>query len=37
MKKIFVLAAGFRERDIPLDVIVQDWLWWGKYGYSASA
>ena len=28
-------AAGFKERDIPLDVIVQDWQWWGKYGWNA--
>lgn len=23
----------FRERQIPLDVIVQDWQYWGKYGW----
>ncbi|MCQ2175921.1 MAG: DUF4968 domain-containing protein [Bacteroidales bacterium] len=28
-------AAGFKEREIPLDVIVQDWQWWGKYGWNA--
>ena len=28
-------AAGFLERGIPLDVIVQDWQWWGKYGWNA--
>ena len=28
-------AAGFKERNIPLDVIVQDWQWWGKYGWNA--
>ncbi|MCQ2186936.1 MAG: DUF4968 domain-containing protein [Bacteroidales bacterium] len=28
-------AAGFRQRGIPLDVIVQDWQWWGKYGWNA--
>lgn len=28
-------AAGFKTRDIPLDVIVQDWQWWGKYGWNA--
>ena len=32
---ILTNAAGFRERDIPLDVIVQDWQWWGKYGWNA--
>lgn len=26
---------GFLDRHIPLDVIVQDWLWWGKYGWNA--
>lgn len=26
---------GFLDRDIPLDVIVQDWQWWGKYGWNA--
>ena len=28
-------AEGFRRRGIPLDVIVQDWQWWGKYGWNA--
>ena len=28
-------AAGFKDRGIPLDVIVQDWQWWGKYGWNA--
>ena len=28
-------AAGFKQRGIPLDVIVQDWQWWGKYGWNA--
>ena len=23
----------FRKRDIPMDVIVQDWQYWGKYGW----
>lgn len=32
---ILANAARFRERDIPLDVIVQDWQWWGKYGWNA--
>ena len=26
---------GFQENDIPLSVIVQDWQWWGKYGWNA--
>ena len=28
-------AEGFKSRNIPLDVIVQDWQWWGKYGWNA--
>ena len=28
-------AAEFKRRGIPLDVIVQDWQWWGKYGWNA--
>jgi alpha-D-xyloside xylohydrolase len=28
-------AAGFRQRNIPVDVIVQDWQYWGKYGWNA--
>ena len=28
-------ADGFKQRGIPLDVIVQDWQWWGKYGWNA--
>jgi alpha-D-xyloside xylohydrolase len=25
----------FRERQIPMDAVVQDWQYWGKYGWSA--
>jgi alpha-D-xyloside xylohydrolase len=28
-------ASGFRQRKIPVDVIVQDWQYWGKYGWNA--
>lgn len=28
-------ASEFKTRGIPLDVIVQDWQWWGKYGWNA--
>lgn len=28
-------ARQFRESNIPVDVIVQDWQWWGKYGWNA--
>jgi len=34
-EEILANAAGFKERNIPLDVIVQDWQWWGKYGWNA--
>lgn len=27
-------AKGFRDRGIPLDVIVQDWQYWGRYGWN---
>ncbi len=28
-------AREFRRRGIPVDVIVQDWQWWGKHGWNA--
>ncbi len=28
-------AAEFRRRRLPVDVIVQDWQYWGKYGWNA--
>lgn len=28
-------AREFRKRKLPVDVIVQDWQWWGKYGWNA--
>ena len=28
-------AAGFRQRHIPVDVMVQDWQYWGKFGWNA--
>ena len=28
-------AASFRQRKLPIDVIVQDWQYWGKYGWNA--
>lgn len=30
-------ASKFRERGIPVDVIVQDWQYWGKLGWNAMA
>lgn len=34
-REIIDLAKDFRSRDIPIDVIVQDWQYWGKYGWSS--
>lgn len=34
-REIMDLARDFRSRDIPIDVIVQDWQYWGKYGWSS--
>ena len=34
-QQILDTAAEFRERKIPVDVIVQDWQYWGKYGWNA--
>jgi len=28
-------AEGFRSRQIPVDLIVQDWQYWGKWGWGA--
>ena len=28
-------AAGFKSRGLPLDVIVQDWQWWGDTGWNS--
>lgn len=28
-------ASIHREKNLPMDVIVQDWQWWGKYGWNA--
>lgn len=28
-------ARIFREKHMPIDIIVQDWQWWGKYGWNA--
>ncbi|KAA6311409.1 Alpha-xylosidase BoGH31A, partial [termite gut metagenome] len=34
-EELLSVARKFRERKLPLDVIVQDWLYWGKYGWNA--
>lgn len=33
--ELLATAAKFREREIPVDVIVQDWQYWGKNGWNA--
>jgi alpha-D-xyloside xylohydrolase len=33
--EILANAREFRARKIPMDVIVQDWQYWGKYGWNA--
>ena len=34
-KELLENARKFRELGIPIDVIVQDWQYWGKYGWNA--
>jgi alpha-D-xyloside xylohydrolase len=34
-QEILDTAAEFRKRDLPLDLLVQDWQYWGKYGWNA--
>ncbi len=34
-QQILDTVAEFRQRKIPVDVIVQDWQYWGKYGWNA--
>ena len=34
-QQILDTAAEFRTRKIPVDAIVQDWQYWGKYGWNA--
>ena len=34
-KQILDIAKEFRDRKIPVDVMVQDWQYWGKYGWNA--
>jgi len=33
--QLLAAAAEFRRRDLPLDVIVQDWKYWGSHGWGA--
>ena len=34
-QQILDTAAEFRKRKIPVDVLVQDWQYWGRYGWNA--
>ncbi|GAA0528456.1 alpha-D-xyloside xylohydrolase [Rhizomicrobium palustre] len=34
-EEILTNAKMFRARNIPMDVMVQDWQYWGKYGWNA--
>lgn len=34
-KQLIETAREFRKRNIPVDMIVQDWQYWGKYGWNA--
>jgi alpha-D-xyloside xylohydrolase len=33
--QLLAAAAEFRKRQIPVDLIIQDWQYWGKYGWGA--
>ena len=34
-EELLATARRFREEHIPIDLIVQDWQYWGKYGWNA--
>ena len=34
-EELLETAHRFRKEQIPMDLIVQDWLYWGKYGWNA--
>lgn len=34
-KELLETSKEFRKRKLPLDVVVQDWMYWGKYGWNA--
>jgi len=34
-EELVSVAREFRRRGIPIDIIVQDWMYWGKYGWNA--
>jgi alpha-D-xyloside xylohydrolase len=31
-RELLEVAAGYRQRHVPLDLIVQDWFWWKRQG-----
>lgn len=33
--EILSAANTFRRKQLPMDVMVQDWQWWGQYGWNA--
>ncbi|MEW6202623.1 MAG: TIM-barrel domain-containing protein, partial [bacterium] len=33
--ELLAVAGEYRARKLPIDNIVQDWMYWGKYGWSA--
>ncbi len=33
--EILQTAQRFRKENLPVDMLVQDWQWWGKYGWNA--
>lgn len=35
-KEILDIGAEFRKRKIPVDALIQDWQYWGKYGWNAA-
>ena len=34
-EELLATARRFREEEIPIDLIVQDWQYWGRYGWNA--
>jgi alpha-D-xyloside xylohydrolase len=34
-KELLDSLSGFRSRDLPMDLIVQDWQYWGSHGWNA--
>lgn len=34
-EELLATARRFRKEEIPIDLIVQDWQYWGKYGWNA--